>query len=138
MIIRLPNADSKLPEVLQRLRRNSVVLEQPAEVDTLGLTSAGVRVRGFEIAENGKSIESKVTLRFEKDRAAVLTSVNPKLAAILGYAPAVPTVITADNWPEQGDMLYVGLSDKLTAPQTKAVEDLDYLLDLHIVPVGVG
>ncbi len=144
MIIRLPASSSKLPEVLQRLRRNSVVIEQPAEVAALDLTSAGVRVAAFTVAESGKSLETQVTLRFERDRAAVLPALNPALLAILGYHPALPSVITAPAWPPQapgtgaGELLHVALSDKLTAQQTKAIEDLEYLLDLHVVPVGIG
>jgi hypothetical protein len=138
MIIRLPSSASKLNEILQRLRRNSVVLEQPDDEAALGLVTSGVRVVTFSVAESGRSLETSVRLRFEKDRAAVLPSVNPALLGILGYSPAIPTVIHAGNWPTAGELLSVGLSDKLTPAQAKQVDDLEYLLDLHVVPVGVG
>jgi hypothetical protein len=138
MIMRLPNAHAKLAETLGRLRRNSIVLEvaegDPAEAMTL--TSAGVRLAAFEVDETGKLLTTPVTLHFEKDRAALFVSVNPALLAILGYTPAVSAVLTAGNWSD-GSPVTVGLSDKLTAAQVKAVEDLEYLLDLHVVPVGL-
>jgi hypothetical protein len=136
MIMRFNPAPTKLQDTLTRLRRNSIVLEA---IDNVGLdlTSSAIRVTDFQVAESGKSLETGVTLKFEKDRAAVFTSVNPALLGILGYAPAVQSVISAGSWPAAGDVISVGLSDKLTATQVTAVQKLDYLLDLHIVPVGL-
>jgi hypothetical protein len=137
MIMRLPASQSKLQDVLTKLRRNSIVLEQPAEVDALQLTTAAVRVAGFSVGESGKSLETQVALRFEKDRAAILVALNPALLAILGYTPAFPAVLTADSWAAGGDLISVGLSDKLTPAQAKSVSDLEWLLDLHVVVVGL-
>lgn len=136
MMMRFVPGDGKVSETLVKLRRNSIRLE-PAELEDLTLTASCVRVVRFEVAESGKQIETNVRLSFEKNRAGLVLSVNPELLAILGYAPGVPTVVTEDTWPAEGAVLSVPLSDKLTPAQTKAVEDLDYLLNLHVVLVGL-
>ncbi len=137
MIMRFSNSATKVAENLQRLARNSIVLSQPDGEDGLAMTTAGVRVTAFQVAESGRSLETNVTLRFEKDRAALIVSCNPELLAILGYAPGIQAVVTSESWPKDGDVLAVALSDKLTPAQTKAIEDLEYLLDLHVVVVGL-
>jgi hypothetical protein len=126
----------KLDDTLVRLRRNSVVLADGGQ-GGLELTTSAVRVTSFQVAESGKSLETEVTLRFEKDRASVLVSLNPELLKILGYAPGIQSVISSNSWPKAGDLVSVALSDKLTVPQIKSVEDLGWLLDLHVVPVGL-